>query len=231
MLTAAGHRQRVRDRYLKEGLDNFAELHVLELLLFYAVPQKDTKPMARALLDKFGSLPLVLEATPTELMTVPGVGSGIATYLSLFTAVGRYYRTCGDKPMILDSPAKYGEYLANHFYGRRNETVFMLCLDAKGKLLRCKKLGEGDVNSTNIPVRSVVETALGANATMVVIAHNHPSGVAVPSHEDVAATEHLARALGAMDIVLLDHVIVAEDDYVSLALSHAYDPREFSRMY
>ena len=93
MHTQTGHRQRVRDRFLSEGLDSFDEVHVLELLLFYAIPQRDTKPLARALLDHFGSLSLVLDASQEELMAVKGVGEGIATFLRLIPAAGRYYQT------------------------------------------------------------------------------------------------------------------------------------------
>ena len=106
MHTAAGHRQRVKDRFRKEGLDSFDEVHALELLLFYAAPRIDTKPLARSLLDRFGSLALVLEATEAELMAVPGVGENVATYLTLITAAGRYYQMCrSERPVILDSTA------------------------------------------------------------------------------------------------------------------------------
>lgn len=231
MLTDAGHRQRVKDRFRKEGLDSFDEVHVLELLLFYAVPQKDTKPLARALLDRFGSLPLVLEATVSELMAVPGVGENIATYLSLITAAGRYYQVKrSDKPQILDSSEKLSAYFIDRFFGMRNETVLLLCLDAKGKVLCCQKVGEGDVNSASIPIRRMMEIALSVNATAVVLAHNHPSGVAVPSIADRDTTERLAAALGAVDIILADHIVVADGDCVSMVQSRWYDPRHFCRL-
>lgn len=231
MHTEAGHRQRVKDRFRNEGLDEFDEVHALELLLFYAVPRIDTKPLARSLLDRFGSLALVLEATHEELMSVPGVGENAATFLTLITAAGRYYRKCrSDRPVILDSTEQYGSYLVDLFYGIRNEMVYILCLDAKCKVLCCRKLGEGDANSANVPVRRAVEIALNVNATTVILAHNHPSGVAVPSAEDVAATERLASALGAMDIVLADHIVVADNDFVSITQSRMYNPREFCRL-
>lgn len=231
MHTDAGHRQRVKDRFRKEGLDNFEQVHALELLLFYAVPRVDTKPLARRLLDRFGSLALILEATEEELMTVPGVGENIATYLTLITAAGRYYqKRKSEQQEILDSLEKYGKYLLNMFYGKRNETVYLLCLDSKYKVLCCREVGEGDANCVNVPIRKAVEIALNTNATMVIMAHNHPSGIAVPSREDVETTERLAKALGAMDIILADHVVVADDDYVSMVQSRCYDPRRFSRL-
>lgn len=231
MHTDQGHRQRLKDRFRKEGLDSFDEVHALELLLFYAVPRIDTKPLARTLLDRFGSLALVLEATEAELKTVPGVGENVATYLRLITAAGRYYQMCrSERPVILDCTEKYGAYLSDMFYGRRNEAVYLLCLDAKAKVLCCRKVGEGDVNSVNVPVRNVVEIALSTNATMVILAHNHPSGLAIPSGEDVATTERIAQALGAMDVVLADHVIVSDNEFISMVQSRYYDPRSFSRL-
>ncbi len=228
MHTDMGHRQRVKERFLREGLENFDEVHMLELLLFYVIPRKDTKPIARELLDRFGSLAMVLEATPEELQTVPNIGKQTPGFLSLILQAARYYQVRRtDNPVILDTVQKYGDYLKEHLFGRRNETVFLLCLDAKSKVLCCRKVGEGDVNSANIPVRRMAEIALGVNATAAILAHNHPSGVAVPSVEDRVTTERLAKCLGAMDIVLLDHIVVADDDYVSMTQSRLYDPREF----
>ena len=220
-----GHRQRLKNRFLNEGLDNFEELQVLELLLFYCIPRQDTNPVAHRLLDHFGSLTQVLEATPEELKKVSGIGDAVATFLALVTSVGRYY--CVNRAsavQILSNLEACGGYLTPRFYGRRNETVFLLCLDAKCKVLCCKEVGEGSVNSAAIPIRRIVEMALGANATSVVIAHNHPSGVAVPSNEDIQTTCRLAMALSAVEITLVDHIVVADDDYVSMRQSGVYNP-------
>lgn len=221
------HRQRLKDRFREEGLDNFHERHVLELLLFYAIPRRDTAPLAQELLDRFGSLPQVLEASAEELEKVIGVGYNVSTLLTLSTAISRYYlvqRTT--KHTILNTTDQCGEYLMQHFHGRRNETVFMLCLDAKCKVLCCKEVGEGSVNSANIPIRRVVEMALAVNATSVVLAHNHPSGLAIPSSEDILTTQRLAIALDAVEITLADHVVVADDDFVSMVQSGSYRPGE-----
>ncbi len=230
MHTQVGHRDRVKERFRQEGLDSFDQVHVLELLLFYAIPQKDTKPLARLLLDRFGSLTAVLEASPAELETVPGVGKSVSTYLALVTAAGRYYRVQkAQEEQILDTTQKYGRFLMEHFHGRRCETVFLLCLDAKCKLLSCQLVGEGDVNSANIPIRRMVEIALATNATTVVLAHNHPSGVAVPSHEDLMTTQYLATTLGAMGITLADHIVAADEDFVSMVQSGVYTPQYYRR--
>ena len=222
-----GHRQRLKNRFREEGLDHFEEHEVLELLLYHAIPRRDTNPTAHELLARFGSLSQVLEARPEELAKVPGMGDAAATFLSLITAVGRYYlvnRTMQET--ILPSIEKCGQYLVPFFYGRRNETVFLLCLDAKCKVLCCKEMGEGSVNSAGVPIRRIVETALGANATSVILAHNHPSGFALPSGEDVQTTRRVAMALDAVEIGLVDHIVVADDDFVSLAQSGLYSPEK-----
>lgn len=220
-----GHRQRLKDRFLREGLDNFDELYVLELLLFYCIPRKDTNPIAHALLDHFGSLTNVLEATVEELEKVPGITKNAATFLTMILQVGRYYQIKRSQPgKILRTIEQCGKYLVPYFYGRENETVFLLCLDAKCKLLGCKMVGEGSVNSANIPIRRVVEIALNANATTVVLAHNHPSGLALPSADDIQTTLRLAKAMDAVEITLADHIVVADNDFVSLAQSGYYRP-------
>ena len=220
-----GHRQRLKDRFRAEGLDNFSEVQVLELLLFYAIPRQDTNPIAHALLDHFGSLAQVMNASPEELEKVPGIKYNAATLLKLTTEVVRY---SGVNEMmnikILNSLDECGRYLVPFFRGRRNETVFLLCLDAKCKVLCCKEIGEGSVNSAGVPIRRIVETALGANATTVILAHNHPSGIAVPSGEDKQTTRRVARALSAVEITLADHIIVADEDFVSMVQSgHRFD--------
>lgn len=215
-----GHRQRVKERFLTEGLDHFSDIQVLELLLFYAIPQKDTNPIAHALLNKFGSLPQVLEAPVEELEKVPGVGRSAAILLSLATAVGRYYMVeRGKESLELKTIDACCDYLQNFFIGRRRELVYLLCLDAKRRVLACREVGEGSVNSANVPIRRIVEMALAANATTVILAHNHPSGIALPSAEDIATTRRLAAALATVEIILADHIIVADGDYVSLASS------------
>ena len=225
MSVHTGHRQRLKGRFRKEGLDHFDELYVLELLLFYAVPQKDTNPIAHSLLDHFGSLNAVLDASAQDLEKVPGIGENISTFLTLITQVGRYYQVRRTDPgTVLRTVDECGKYLLPYFYGRENETVFLLSLDAKCKVLSCQKVGEGSVNSASIPVRKVVETALAANATTVILAHNHPSGVAIPSADDIQTTQRIARALESVEIILADHIVVSKDDFVSIVQSQYYRP-------
>ncbi len=224
-----GHRQRLRARFLKEGLDSFEQVNALELLLFYCIPRKDTNELAHALLDHFGSFHQVLDATYEELMAVPGIGESAATFLPMISAACRYYRVSQIKNVCaLDTIDKCGDYLVNFFHSRKNETVFLLCLDAKCKVIVCREVGEGSINSASISARRVAEIALGVNATSVILAHNHPSGIAVPSWDDVATTRQIARSLHAVGITLTDHIVIAEDDYVSMAQSGMYHYEDIS---
>ena len=215
-----GHRERLKERFLTEGLDNFTDTQALELLLFYAIPQKDTNPIAHELLAHFGSLSRVLEAPVEELKKVPGISDHSATLLSLVTALSRYYQVdCSQRVEMLTTLDACGAYLVPYFFGRTRETVFLLCMDAKCKVICCREVGEGSVNSASISVRSIVEVALNTRATTVVLAHNHPSGVAVPSVEDVQTTRRIAAALQAVEVHLADHIVVSEGDYVSMVQS------------
>lgn len=212
-----GHRQRLKQRYIQEGLDHFSQINALELLLFYCVQRKDTNPLAHRLLDHFGDISHVFKATPDELMRVEGVTQHIATYLSLISDFCRYQLVDQAKQeTILTTMQACAKYMIPYFHGRTQEMAFLLCLDAKCKVLCCKKIAEGSVTAAQISVRKIVETALNANASAVVLAHNHPSGLAIPSQEDYAVTALVGQALSAIDIAFCDHIIVADNDYVSM---------------
>lgn len=226
-----GHRQRLRRRFRQEGLEGFHELHALELLLCYAIPQKDTKPLARALLDRFGSYAGVLEASYADLCGVEGVGEAVATYLMLVMASFRYYRSeKAQTRMVLGETEAIGELLLAQYQGRGEEAVYLVCLDGKAKLLGCHLVGKGDVNSASIPKRRVVELALADKATYAVLAHNHPSGVALPSPADLTTTQEIAAALGAVGIMLADHLVMADEDYVSMAQSRLFVPGDYCQL-
>ena len=215
-----GHRERLKQRFLEQGLDGFTDIQVLELLLFYSVPRQDTNPVAHKLLEHFDSLSQVLEAPAEELMKVGGVGEHSAVLLSLMNQMSRFYLVDrARREKVLPTIDDCARYMMPCFYGRTNETVFLLCLDAKCKALSCKEVGEGTINSAGVSVRKIVETAIREGASTVVLAHNHPSGIALPSTEDIQVTYRVAAALAAVEVQLADHIVVAEDDYVSLAQS------------
>lgn len=222
-----GHRKRMRKRFFEQGLDGFDEHQVLEVLLYFAVARKDTNELAHALIAKFGSLSRVLEAPIPKLMEVPGIGENAAALISFSSALSRYYmfNKVKESGSILSSIEDCGAYLLPLMINRETEVVYLLCLDAKCKLLCSKMIGEGSVNSAGIPIRKIVETALAANATSVVLAHNHPSGLAFPSNEDINTTKLVSTALRAVDVILTDHLVFADHDYVSMTQSGFYDPK------
>ncbi len=224
-----GHRQRLMERFQKEGLDNFTPVQVLELLLFFSIPRRDTNELAHALINRFGSVSRVMDATQEELMQVPGIGKNSAMLFSLVKQAGRYYQVdSGRKSRTMKDIEDCGRYLQPYFIGRQQEMVCLLCLNANCNVISCREVGMGDINAAVISPRRVVEIALAEKASTVVLAHNHPSGVALPSKEDVLVTQQLAAALAAVDVVLFDHLIIAADDYVSLVQSGLYQPGKCS---
>lgn len=218
MTDHGGHRDRLRERFREEGLEHFHDVNVLELLLFYAMPRRDTNPVAHALIDRFGSLAGVLNASEEDLLQVEDVGPGVVTFLHLLPQVmRRYLIQSGEMGEILPTTESCGKYLVPYFIGAREEQVYLLCLDAKCKVLACRLLQRGSVNTAGVSVRRVVETAIATNATSVVLAHNHTSGIALPSDADKLTTRKIREALDAVGILLADHIVVAGEDFVSMA--------------
>lgn len=220
-----GHRKRVKDRFRKEGLANFDERYVLELLLFYCIPRQDTKELACRLLEHFGSIVQVLEAPVEELEKVPGVGEGVSTFLSLHSAVEQYYqiKRAQQRGTIIKDAHDYIEFLRPYFLNKRNENVYLLCLDAKCKVIACKWIGEGGLTSANAPVRKIVETALGVNAASIVLAHNHPGGLTAPSNDDIQCSFRIEQAMRIVDIAFIDHVVFAGGSSLSMRTSGYLD--------
>lgn len=212
-----GHREKMRRRFLEAGLDSFAEHEALELLLFYAIPRRDTNALAHQLMDHFGTLDAVLSAPVEELMRMDGIGENAAVLLKLVPKVMQKARLSANREIIVNSTEKAGDYLLERFQGEKNEVIYQLCLDRKGKLLSCRKLNEGGADSSELNIRRLVENALLVSASAVILAHNHPSGIALPSSEDYATTERVQAALNIVGVALVDHIIVADDDFVSMA--------------
>lgn len=213
-----GHRARMKERFLAHGLDNFEDHNILELLLFYAQPRCDTNGIAHRLLDTFGTLSAVFDAEPEELMTVKGVGRSAAALIRLVPAAARrYLMSKGELGTILHGTECVGRFMIPRFMNSRTEEVYLLCLDPKYKLLDCRLVGEGGLTSAKLDIRRIVHTALLHNAAYAILAHNHISGIALPSPEDKSATLMIRDALRLVDVELIDHIIVAGEDFVSLA--------------
>ena len=214
----SGHRQRLRERFDRYGLDSFSDLNVLELLLFYALPRQDTNPLAHSLLERFGSLENVLEAAPEELREVPGMGENAAVFLQLIPAVSRrYLLRKGAQTTVINTPEAAGEYLFSCFTFRREEAIFGLFLDSRFHVLSCEELNKGVINGVEIGVRALINRALELKCSCVVLAHNHPSGIVMPSAEDENTTLRLRQALNAVGITLSDHLVFAGNSFMSMS--------------
>ena len=205
-----GHRKRMRERFRQSGLEGFAPHEVLELLLYYGRARGDVNPTAHALLDTFGTLQGVLEATPSQLMAVPGVGEETATLISLMIPMFRRYAVCAaEAKKSLRSRQDAIEYAVALMAGLRTERLYALCLDADCRVIGQRLIGEGTHNEVQAYPRLVVETALNYNAHSVILCHNHPGGTTKPSAADIDTTRLLARLLHPMGITLQDHIIVS----------------------
>ena len=215
-----GHRKRLKTRFLRSGLGDFDDVNVLELLLFYAVPRQDTNPIAHRLLNAFGSISAVFDAPVEDLMKRGGLSESAATLIKLVPEVARRQQISrASMECILDTTQKCGDYLIPYFFGETDEVIYMLGLDAKCKVLGCVRLFTGSVNYANLSVRRVVECAINMKATSVILAHNHPSGIAIPSKDDIRTTSSVSHALSLVGVTLADHIVVADEDYVSMAES------------
>lgn len=208
---------RLARHLLQRNPDTLKDAELLELLLRYAVPQ-DAAALAKRLLEHYPNLAALLESEAQELAAIEGMTPECIVLLRLVPELQRRYLISRAAPetRLVDS-VSFGTYLLPYFYGAKDEMVYLLTLDATGKVLSCRLIGHGSVNSANVPMRRLVQEALSANATAVVLAHNHPSGIALPSREDIDLTLRLRDALDVMDILLLDHLVIADDDYVSMS--------------
>ena len=224
-----GHRDRLRSSFLEYGLDPLSDVNALELLLFYAIPRKDTNPLAHALLDHFGSIQAVFAASEQELCAVPGISHNTAALIRLVPELVRRSRLrAAEDIKYIHNSREAGAYLVPRYVGVREELVLLLSLDSSKRILRCQELGRGQVNTVNFSVRRLVELAVQNKASSVILAHNHPEGVALPSREDDLVTQQLYDALRLIGIELYDHIIVARDDFVSYRDSGWFHMRQAS---
>lgn len=220
------HRQRIKERYEEYGLDNFQEHEVLEMLLFYTIARKNTNPVAHRLINQFGSLDKVLSAPVSELEKIEGVGHTTALYLKTLHDLEKYRAVHRlSNVAIISNIQECANYMLPFFKDCKVEKAYILCLDAKGQILNCREVAEGTMNATNISVRKIAEIVLSEGAAAVVLAHNHPTGIALPSERDIATTVQIEQTLAAIDVGLIDHLIIENGEYTSMAESGAFRPR------
>ena len=213
-----GHRENVRHRFMTGGLEVFASHEILELLLFYSIPQKDTNPLAHKLMDTYGSLFRVMSSPVEELMAIEGIGERSAVLLSLVFQIGRWIRLEQLKEQGIDffSVNSAGAYCKEMFFGQHSEMTYELCLNQRGNLIICHCMANGNIVSVSTDIRTLVANAVLSHAHSVLLTHNHPGGTAAPSREDYAATRCIEEALSKVDIRLQDHIIIGENDMVSM---------------
>lgn len=205
------HRERVRKRFLREGLEHFEQHNQLELLLFYAIPQRDTNGIAHDLIQRFGSISRVMDASVEELMTVDGIGERAAVLLKLVPALARSYTLDHlGKVRTFQTDEELKEYLLALYTGCTKERVYLLLFDNRDTLLRTVQIGEGDLTAALFSTREIVQRVLlYSKTTKVILSHNHPVGLALPSHADQTATDEIQRALSSVEVTLYDHIIVS----------------------
>lgn len=213
----SGHRARMKKKFIERGASYFEPHEILEMLLFYAIPQRNTNDIAKNLIDHFGSLSAVFDASIEALNDV-GVTEHQAVLLKLIPEITRRY--LDDKRENYDksvNPDYIPAYFADMFIGReKTESAMLILLNKKGNMVYSGMVFQGDFNYVHIPVRDIISLAIKYSASIAYLAHNHPSGIATPSREDIKATRKLKDALDKIGVYLVDHIIFGEDDYVSL---------------
>ncbi len=210
----------MKSKYLLDGFDKLYDHEILEIALYYAIPRKNTNEIAHNLIKEFGSLSGVFDAPINLLKRVNGMGESSATFIKLTLDLFRVYMLSkslkNNKPIGLKEAR---DKLALQFFGREEEIVALMLFDAKRKPIYCGVVNKGTVNSVDLYARKIMELVIMYNASSVIIGHNHPSGIALPSKDDIAATKKIKDIFENLGVKFLDHIIVADGDYVSLECS------------
>jgi DNA repair protein RadC len=212
-----GHRERLREKLATSGGDALPDYELLELVLFRAIPRRDVKPLAKALVARFGSFAEVMSAEPARLMEVEGVSAGVASDLKVIEAAARRLaRGAVRERPLLESWSALQEYLRATMAFAPREEFRVLFLDKRNHLIADEVQGRGTVDHTPVYPREIARRALELSATAIILAHNHPSGDPAPSAADVAMTREIVAVLAPLKIVVHDHVILARNGHASL---------------
>jgi len=216
-MEAKGHRQRLRERFAKSGFEGFHDYEVLEFLLTFIFRQGDVKPIAKSLITEFGSFSAALDASISKLSQVKGMGENSSLALvAMRNALKYYFADLAESQKIqLTKRSELIQFLRSQIGNRENEVLFAVFLNAKNEGLKTSELGEGTVLQASASPRKIVEQGLSLRATSLILAHNHPGGVAEPSDGDIAITDEIKKALALVEMSLQDHIILASNDYFS----------------
>ena len=213
------HRVRVRNRYIENGLDGFADHEVLEMLLYYCFPRRDTNEIAHRMINEYGSLYNLFEADTKDIMNRCNTTQNVAVLINLIPKLANlYFRgKWGRSSIVMDNMKISCEYAVSLFVGRTNEAFYVFFLDAGRKLNHVSLIAEGTLDETPVYPREIVSEALKHQSTAIILAHNHPGGTASPSRKDVEATRKICEGLSFLGIKIIDHIVVAGDKYYSFA--------------
>lgn len=207
-----GHRQKVKKRYIEAGLEGMANHNILELLLFFGIPYKDTNPIAHELMETFGSFSGVLKASIPELKSVKGMTENAACLLNMILPVyARYHADSITERPTLYSADEMVDYMRPKFLDTNNERAYVMCFDCNHGLIAVRKLSDGDINSTLFDMRKLATAVLETKAAGVVLVHNHPNGIALPSTADAEQTKCAYDFLQSLKVTLMDHIVIAPD--------------------
>ncbi len=210
------HRRRLRERFQKAGAEGLQDYEIVELLLTYAIPRRDVKPLAKELINRFGGLSGVLDASQRELEGTAGLGPVSATLIRLVKEVCGVYLAEGMKQRdVLSSPRLVVDFARLKLSGLPHEAFMVIYLNVKNEVIAHEVLIEGTVDSVVIYPRRIIESALSNYATGLILVHNHPSGHPEPSEEDKRITRAISQAARTLDIRVLDHIVVGKDGYFS----------------
>jgi DNA repair protein RadC len=219
----AGHRERLRKKFIANGFENFADHEVLEFLLFYCYPQRNTNDIAHRMIKKFGSLHNLFETDVEILMSTLEISENVAVLLNLIPKVAKkYFLGRWGAGLVIDDEKIAGEYAIDLFLGETKEKLYMLCLDMNYKLINAALVSEGTIDETNVFPREIVAVALRNNASFVILSHNHPSGTLEPSRADNELTRRIVEISEPLSIKIIDHIVVAGDKYFSYAARRKY---------
>ena len=211
-----GHRSRLRDRVRKEGIENFQDYQVLEYLLSFVIPYKDTNVIAHDLIEKFGSFASVLESDEEDLAMVNGMGKVSAHFLSSLIKIYSFYeRGKLSRVAEIKKPIDAYEYVRNLFVGKTTEELYLVSLLPNNRILRCEKIAQGSVGQAKVTIRKITDAMSRNKVNNIIIAHNHPGGSSEPSVDDDRLTQALVTSLAINDSFLIDHIVVGESDYYS----------------
>lgn len=228
----ANHRARMRQKCLEHGPAIFADHELVEMLLYYTMPRGDTNELAHKLIESYGSISGLMEASAAELMMHKGIGEQTGTFFALMREMmRRYAKDLYGQWDCYDTISKIGKYIWSYFLGLNCERLYAMFFNGRMNILDCVLLAEGTVQEATVPIRRIAEMAFQKRAVSVVIAHNHPSGFATPSSEDEVTTVRVREALNVIGVRLLEHLVITNTNFFPIMKTRNAMPEVMASMY